>query len=77
MSRAIDRLQSMSGIMPRFYANRTVLSHLRIAALDKSSSAVTIEPAVNQFGDTIFETRFLGIPVEVEDQITNAETLVS
>jgi hypothetical protein len=77
MSRAIDRLQSMSGIDPRFYVNRTVASLLRIAALDKSSNAVTIEPALNQFGQTIFETRFLGIPVEIEDQITNAETVVS
>lgn len=77
MSRSIDRLQSTEGVDPRFYVNRTVASLLRIAALDKSSAAVTIEPSVNQFGQTIFETRFLGIPVEIEDQITNAETAVA
>lgn len=77
MSRAIDRLQNLSGVDPRFYVNRTVASHLRIAGLDKSNAAVTVEPALNQFGQTIFETRFLGIPVEIEDQITNAETQVS
>lgn len=77
MARAIDRLQSTSGVKPVFYANRTVISLLRLAALNKSSSAVTVEPAINQFGDTIFNTRFLGIPVEVEDQITNSETAVA
>jgi hypothetical protein len=77
MSRAIDRLQSTSGVSPVFYANRTVVSLLRVVALDKSSSAVTVEPALNQFGDTIFTTRFNGIPVEIEDQLTIAETAVS
>lgn len=77
MSRAIDRLPTMSGINPSFYANRTVLSLLRVTALDKSNSAVTIEPALNQFGKTIFETRFLGIPVRVVDALTEAETLIS
>lgn len=77
MSRAIDRLQSMVGIDPRFYVNRTVASLLRVAALDKSNNAVTIEPAINQFGQSIFETKFLGIPVEIEDQITNSETAVA
>lgn len=77
MSRAIDRLQNLSGVDPRFYCNRTVASLLRVAALDKSNGAVTIEPALNQFGKTIFETRFLGIPVEIEDQLTNAETAVA
>jgi hypothetical protein len=77
MSRAIDRLPNLGGVSPVFYANRTVMSLLRVAALRNSSSAVTVEPALNQFGKTIFETRFLGIPVEIEDQITNSETQVS
>jgi len=76
MSRAIDRMQSTAGVDPRFYVNRTVASYLRIAALDKSSAAVTIEPSITQFGKTIFETKFLGVPVEIEDQLTNAETQV-
>lgn len=77
MSRAIDRLPSRNNGNASFYCNRTVLSNLRIAALDKSNSAVTIEPALNQFGQTIWETRFLGFKVGVTDQITNAETEVS
>lgn len=77
MSRAIDRLPTLAGISPVFYANRTVLSHLRMIGLEKSSSAVTVEPAINQFGQNIFETKFLGIPVRLNDSITEAESLVS
>lgn len=77
MSRAIDRLPTMAGIKPCFYANRTVLSHLRLIGLDKSSSAVTVETALNQFGQTIQETKFLGIPVRLNDAIINAETAIS
>ncbi len=76
MARAIDRIEDMSGNLS-FYVNRTVASHLRIIGLDKSSSAVTIEPAINQFGKTIHELRFLGVPVRIVDRLTNAESLVS
>ncbi len=77
MSRAIDRLPSMAGISPSFYANRTVLSHLRIIGLEKSNAAVTIEPALNQFGKDIFVTKFLGIPVRLVDALTEAEAVVA
>lgn len=77
MSRAYDRLDSNVDIDPRFYANRTVLSLLRLAALEKSSGVVTVEKGINQFGRTIFETQFLGIPVELEDQLLNSETAVA
>jgi hypothetical protein len=76
MSRAVDRLPRLSGVKPTFYANRTILSHLRVAALDKSNSAVTVESALNQFGNTIHETKFLGIPVRLVDKLTNAEARV-
>lgn len=76
MTRAIDRLPSLNGITPSFYANRSVLSLLRIAALDKSQNAVTIEPSTNQFGDTIFTTRFHGIPVELTEALTETEAQV-
>jgi hypothetical protein len=76
MSRAIDRMPMLTGIKPVFYVNRTVASHLRLIGLDKSSSAVTVEPALNQFGGSIFTTRFLGIPVRLVDTITNAEARV-
>lgn len=77
MSRAIDRLPTLNDVSPSFYMNRTILSLLRVVALEKSQSAVTIEPALNQFGKNIFETRFLGIPCRVVDALTETETVVS
>ena len=75
MSRQIDRLPTMTGNMS-FYVNRTVASHLKIIGLEKSNSAVTIEPALTQFGANIMETRFLGIPVRIVDQLTITEDRV-
>jgi len=77
MSRAIDRLPSMDGVAPYFLMNRTSASLLRVLALEKSSSAVTIEEGLNQFGKTIFQLKFLGIPVLINDAIINTETEVS
>ena len=77
MSRAIDRLPRVTGVNTSFYCNRTVLSHLRIAALDKSNSAVTIEAALDQFGKTIHTMMFLGHPVRVTDALTIAEAEVT
>jgi len=77
MSRAIDHLPNISSVRPAFYVNRTVASHLRVAALDKSSSAVTIEEGLNQFGATIHTMKFLGVPVRLVDVLTNAEAQVT
>ncbi len=77
MARAQDRLPNISSVKDVFYVNRTVASHLRIAALDKSSAAVTIEPAINQFGQNIHQLMFLGTPVRIMDTIINTEALVS
>jgi len=77
MARAIDRLPSIAGINASFYVNRTVASHLRVMAMDRSTGAVTIEPALNQFGDTIHQLRFLGIPVRIVDALTEAEAVVA
>jgi hypothetical protein len=76
MSRAIDRLPSLGNCRPVFYCNRTVASMLRVTALGKSSNALSIEQALTQFGKTIPETRFLGIPVRMVDQLLNTETRV-
>lgn len=76
MSRSIDRLPTTDGVSPAFYCNRTVLSLLRIIGLDKNNAAVTVEPSLNQFGKTIFTTRFLGFPVRLVDQIVETETRV-
>jgi len=77
MSRARDRFPSMSGITPSFYANRTVLSNLRIAALDKAVSVLAIEKGLNQFGQSISTTTFDGIPIKMMDQLTEAETQIT
>jgi len=77
MSRSIDHLPNGPGEKAAFYCNRTVASHLRIMAMDRSTGAVTIEPALNQYGKTIHEMRFLGIPVRLVDRITNAEAEVT
>jgi len=76
MSRAIDRMPSMANVNLSFYANRTALSNLRVAALDKSQSTVTVEQGLNQFGQDIFTTRFLGIPVRLVDSLVNNEARV-
>lgn len=77
MSRAIDRLPSTKGVKLAFYANRTVLSHLRVAAMEKATNTLSIEPGLNQFGENIQTTRFLGIPVRMVDALTEAEAVVS
>ena len=77
MSRAYDRLPSMAGIKPVFCMNRTTASLLKVAAMEKSSSAVTIEEGLTQFGQKIMQMKFLGVPVLINDAITNAESLVS
>lgn len=77
MARAIDRLPNGPNGKPVFYVNRTVASHLRVMALEKSASVVTIENGLNQFGKTIMELRFLGIPVRIMDKIANDEAVVA
>lgn len=76
MSRAIDHLPSTTNVKPVFYVNRTTASHLRVMALDTSNSAVMIEPALNQFGNTIQQMSFLGFPVRLVDTLTVAEARV-
>jgi hypothetical protein len=76
MSRAIDHIPAIDTVKAAFYVNRTLASHLRVAALDKSNSAVTIEEGLNQFGRTIHQLKFLGIPVRLQDVLTVAEARV-
>lgn len=76
MSRAIDRLPSLSNVNPSFYVNRTVASLLRVAALDASNAALSVQESLNQFGDTIFTLRFLGIPIRIVDALTETEAAV-
>lgn len=76
MSRAVDHIHDQSSVNLSFYANRTVLSHLRIQARRESSSAVTVEKGLNQFGKTIHEISYLSIPVRVMDTLVNTEAQV-
>lgn len=76
MSRAIDRIPNMNMGRPVFYANRTVMSLLRIMALQKSSTALGISDAINQFGQPGKQLNFLGIPVRKGDQLLNTEARV-
>ena len=76
MSRAIDRIPNLNMGRAAFYTNRTLASHLRIMALDKSQNALGITDAINQFGQPGKQLSFLGIPVRTSDQLLNTEARV-
>jgi len=76
MSRAIDHLPNTTSVSPVFYVNRTVASHLRVQARRESNSAVIVETGLNQFGESIQEMRFLGIPVRLVDRLRITEARV-
>lgn len=77
MARAIDRIPNLQRAKCCFYVNRTVASNLRILALDSSNNAVTVQPALNQFGETIHQLMFLDCPVRLSDSLTSAEAQVT
>jgi len=77
MSRATDRFPSSMGINPVFYANRTVKSNLKVLAMEKASSVLSIEDGLDQFGRKMTELKFLGIPVRTVDALTETESLVA
>jgi hypothetical protein len=76
MSRALDRVPNLGMGRAAFYANRTVYSMLRVAALNKSNAALSITQALTQFGTPYALTSFLGIPLRKVDQLLNTETRV-
>lgn len=82
MIRAMARIPMMGMGRPVFYASRTVKEFLSVAALDKSSAALAVAPAVNQFGSVApgsvnnGTTTFLGIPVRTVDRILATEARV-
>lgn len=77
MDLAATTLHSLSGVRPVYYANRTAVGYLRQLGLDKSNNAVTVTESLNQFGDTIHNVRFVGLPVEIDDALVNSETQVT
>lgn len=76
MSRALDRVPNLGMGRAVFYANRTLYSMLRVAALGKSNAALSIEQALSQFGTPYALTRFLGVPLRKVDQLLNTESRV-
>lgn len=80
--RATARIPMMGMARPVFYANRTVKEFLGIAALDKSNTALAIQPALQQFGNIApghlgnGTMTFLGVPVRTVDRILSTETRV-
>ena len=76
MSRAIDRVPNLAMGKAVFYANRTVYSMLRVAALGKSNAALAIQDALTQFGTPYKLTTFLGVPLRKVDQLLNTESRV-
>lgn len=77
MMRAIARIPNFSMGRAAFYCNRSIQEGLMIQALEKSSSALGIKDALTQFGQTMKQLEFMGIPVRGVDQLSIAETLVS
>lgn len=82
MIKAIARIPFMGMGTPVFYTGRTVKEMLAIAALDKSQNALTIDAAVQQFGNVTpgftgnGTMRFLGIPMRTSDRILETEARV-
>lgn len=78
MSRALDRIPSPGLGRMAFYTNRTVMSNLRVAAMEKSINTLAIQDGLNQFGQKIQSgLSFLGVPVRMCDSIIETEGLVS
>lgn len=77
LTRALNRLPNRGVGRCAFYANRTVQSMLMLQALNKSTSALSVQDALSQFGHAISELRFLGIPIRTVDQILETEATVT
>jgi hypothetical protein len=77
MMRAIARIPNFKMGRAAFYANRSIQEGLMIQALEKSSSALGIKPAMTQFGTQINQLEFMGVPVRGVDGLGIAESLVS
>lgn len=77
MMRAIARIPNFQMGRAAFYCNRSIQEGLMIQALEKSQQALGIKEAMTQFGTTMNQLTFMGIPVRRVDGLGIAETLVS
>lgn len=80
MNSALACIPNRRAVNLSFYMNRTLFTALTAMGLDKSQQAVTIQPALRQFGDTTnlpnSMTTFLGVPVRMLDVLDNVEAAV-
>lgn len=77
MMRAIARIPNFSMGRAAFYCNRSIQEGLMIQALERSSNVLAIQPALTQFGTSMNQLTFMGIPVRRCDALGIAESLVS
>lgn len=77
MTQALARIPNINRGRPVFYMNRTIFTGLMRLGLEKSNNAVTVEPALGQFGTIHNMMSFLGVPVRRVDALTNAEAQVT
>lgn len=77
MMRAIARIPNMSMGRAAFCCNRSIQEGLMIQALEKSNNALGIQQAMTQFGTTMNQLTFMGVPVRRVDGLGIAESLVS
>jgi len=77
MVKALARIPNPASARLAFYANRSVGEGLMIQALEKSSAALSIQESLTQFGQSVQQLKFLGVPVRIVDKLGVAETLVS
>lgn len=82
MARATTKVPQMGMGRAAFYMNRTAKGYLAVSALDKSNTALAIQPALQQFGDMSpgwtgnGTMTFLGIPCRTSDQLLLTEARV-
>lgn len=82
MAKALALIPAMGMGKACFYANRTVAQMLGIIGLEKSSSAVTVQEAINQFGNVTAGSagnstlKFLGVPIRTTDALLNTEAAI-
>ena len=77
MMQAIARIPNINMGRAAFYGNRSIQEGLMIQALEKSNAALGIKQAMTQFGTTMNQLEYMGIPVRGVDQLGIAETLVA
>lgn len=77
MSMAADKLYSLQGVQPVFYANQRVRAMLNVKLFNKTNWLLTREDVKGASGITRPTIMFQGIPVRRLDQLTVAESLVS